>query len=67
MSLQDTHSCITALPAADLCLPWARSLSAGGCRLCVELLILFCPRVYAKQGILLEYCDKPSIFQAIGH
>ena len=36
------------------------------CRLCLELLVLFCPRMYDGSGILLEYCDKPSLFNAIG-
>ena len=35
------------------------------CRLCLELLLLFCPREYEEYGILLEQCDKPSLFQAI--
>jgi hypothetical protein len=34
-------------------------------RLCLELLLLFCPKVYDGQGLLLEQCDRPSIFQAI--
>ena len=34
-------------------------------RLCLELLLLFCPKVYEGQGLLLEQCDRPSIFQAI--
>lgn len=35
--------------------------SAEACvgRLCVELLVLFCPRDDPKSGIILEYCDKP--------
>ena len=35
----------------------------GGGRLCVELLLLFCPREYEGVGVLLEQCDKPSVFQ----
>jgi hypothetical protein len=31
----------------------------------VELLLLFCPRYYDEYGILLEQCDRPSLFQAI--
>ncbi|KAK9803448.1 hypothetical protein WJX73_002248 [Symbiochloris irregularis] len=38
----------------------------GGSRLCVELLLLFCPSSYPGIGVLLEYCDRPSIFQLIG-
>lgn len=34
-------------------------------RLCLELLLLFCPKVYDGSGLLLEQCDRPSIFQAI--
>ena len=35
-------------------------------RLCMELLLLFCPNNYDGVGTLLEYCDRPSIFQVIG-
>lgn len=35
------------------------------CRLCLDLLLLFCPRHYDEYGILLDECDKPSLFQAI--
>lgn len=40
-------------------------LTLGGSRLCVELLLLFCPRDYGNGNILLEQCDRPSLFQAI--
>ena len=40
-------------------------LTIGGSRLCIELLLLFCPRYYDEYGILLEQCDKPSLFQGI--
>lgn len=35
-------------------------------RLCVELLMLFCPVYTEDEGILLRYCDKPSLFGRIG-
>lgn len=40
-------------------------LTVGGSRLCIELLKLFCPRQYDDGSILLEQCDRPSLFQAI--
>ena len=40
-------------------------LTIGASRLCVELLLLFCPKYYDEYGILLEQCDRPSLFQAI--
>ena len=40
-------------------------LAIGGSRLCVELILLFCPKYYGDQGILLEQCDKDSIFQHV--
>lgn len=40
-------------------------LTIGGSRLCIEILLLFCPRRYSQYGILLEECDTPSLFQAI--
>lgn len=40
-------------------------LVIGGSRLCVELLLLFCPRHYDGQGILLEQCDRDTLFQHI--
>ncbi len=33
----------------------------AACRLCVQLLSLFCPQV-TPGGTLLKYCDKPSLF-----
>lgn len=36
------------------------------CRLCVELLMLFCPTFTDDNGVLLYYCDKPSLFGRIG-
>lgn len=38
-------------------------LTIGGARLCIELLLLFCPKYYDDYGILMEQCDKPSLFQ----
>lgn len=38
-------------------------LTIGGARLCIELLLLFCPKYYDDHGILMEQCDKPSLFQ----
>ena len=38
-------------------------LTIGGARLCIELLLLFCPKYYDEHGILMEQCDKPSLFQ----
>ena len=38
----------------------------SSCRLCVELLMLFCPEYTQDEGILLRYCDKPSLFGRIG-
>ena len=35
------------------------------CRLNIELLLLFCPSYSAETGVLLEYCDVPSLFSAI--
>jgi hypothetical protein len=32
---------------------------------CLELLLLYCPKVYDGAGLLLEECDRPSIFQAV--
>eukprot|EP00889_Picochlorum_renovo_P003120 jgi/Picre1/30150/NNA_005519.t1 len=40
-------------------------LIIGGSRLCVELLLLFCPRYYDSTGILLEQCDKDTLFEYI--
>jgi hypothetical protein len=40
-------------------------LTIGGSRLCIELLLLFCPQYYDDYGILMEQCDKPSLFQVI--
>jgi hypothetical protein len=40
-------------------------LIIGGSRLCVELLMLFCPTYYDDRGLLLEQCDKDTIFQHI--
>ncbi len=40
-------------------------LTIGGARLCIELLLLFCPKYYNDYGILMEQCDKPSLFQVI--
>lgn len=41
-------------------------VTLGGSRLCVELVSLFCPVYYEDRNIiLLEQCDKPSLFQAI--
>ncbi len=34
--------------------------------MCIELLLLFCPAYYDEYGVLLEQCDRPSLFQAIG-
>lgn len=34
-------------------------------RLTVELLLLFCPTYSAESGVLLNSCDRPSIFQAV--
>lgn len=35
------------------------------CRLIGELLLIFCPVYYPDQDrVLLEQCDKPSLFQA---
>ena len=39
---------------------------AYGCRLCVELLMLFCPTETEHDGILLYYCDRMSLFERIG-
>lgn len=34
------------------------------CRLCTDLIALFCPVYYPNEDmILLEQCDKPSVFQ----
>ena len=38
---------------------WRCPAEALVSRLCVELLVLFCPRDDPKSGIILEYCDKP--------
>lgn len=40
-------------------------LVIGGSRLCVELLLLFCPKHYDEHGVLLEQCDKDNLFQHI--
>lgn len=40
-------------------------LIIGGSRLCVELLLLFCPKYYDSTGILLEQCDKNTLFKYI--
>lgn len=40
-------------------------LIIGGSRLCVELLMLFCPKQYEEHGILLEQCDKDTMFSMI--
>lgn len=40
-------------------------MAIGGSRLCVELLLLFCPKHYDEHGILLEQCDKDNLFQHI--
>mgnify|MGYP006878997505 CR=1 FL=1 len=40
-------------------------LVIGGSRLCVELLMLFCPKFYDEHGLLLEQCDKDTMFQHI--
>jgi hypothetical protein len=40
-------------------------LIIGGSRLCVELLMLFCPKHYDEHGILLEQCDKETLFSTI--
>lgn len=40
-------------------------LVIGGSRLCVELLMLFCPKHYDEHGIMLEQCDKGTMFQHI--
>ena len=40
-------------------------LVIGGSRLCVELLMLFCPKHYEDHGILLEQCDRDTMFQHI--
>jgi hypothetical protein len=37
----------------------------GGLRLFMDLLVLFCPKYYDEHGLLLEKCDKPSLFQAL--
>lgn len=29
-----------------------------GCRLCIELILLFCPRYYKGKGVLLEVCNQ---------
>lgn len=34
-------------------------------RLTVELLLLFCPSYSTETGVVLNSCDKPSIFQAV--
>ena len=44
----------------------ATQTSYTPCRLCVELLMLFCPVYTEDEGILLRYCDKPSLFGRIG-
>ena len=36
------------------------------CRLCVELLMLFCPTETKEHGMLLFYCDRPTLFGRIG-
>lgn len=41
-------------------------LNEISCRLCVELLMLFCPTFTKDNGVLLYYCDKPSLFGRIG-
>lgn len=28
------------------------------CRLCIELILLFCPRYYKGKGVLLEVCNQ---------
>ena len=40
-------------------------LVIGGSRLCVELILLFCPKHYDEYGLLLEQCDRDNIFQHI--
>lgn len=40
-------------------------LIIGGSRLCVELLMLFCPKHYDEHGLLLEQCDKDTMFSMI--
>ena len=41
-------------------------ITFGGTRLYMDLLLLFCPTYYNDgRGILLEQCDKPSLFQAL--
>ncbi|CAL8467812.1 g7350 [Coccomyxa elongata] len=41
-------------------------ITLGSSRLCVELLMLFCPTFTKDNGVLLYYCDKPSLFGRIG-
>eukprot|EP00890_Picochlorum_soloecismus_P002193 jgi/Picsp_1/2975/NSC_01199-R1_hypothetical protein CHLNCDRAFT_138774 [Chlorella variabilis] len=40
-------------------------LTIGGSRLCVELILLFCPKVDTSYGVLLEQCDKRSLFDEL--
>lgn len=40
-------------------------LVIGGSRLCVELILLFCPKYYDEYGLLLEQCDRDNLFQHI--
>lgn len=30
-------------------------------RLCIELILLFCPRYYSGKGVLLEVCNQASL------
>ncbi|KAK9840882.1 hypothetical protein WJX84_012114 [Apatococcus fuscideae] len=43
------------------------TITIGGLRLCVELLLLFCPAYHEGVGVVLQYCDKPSLFSALGY
>jgi hypothetical protein len=33
------------------------------CSLIMQLLLLFCPTYYPEHGMLLEQCDRPSLFE----
>jgi hypothetical protein len=46
-------------------------ITVGGARICLELIMLFCPVIQPEgQGsgtgsVLLSYCNKPSLFDKI--
>jgi hypothetical protein len=50
------HTTLLGLCAAGVCS--GQPLSDLPCRLCIELILLFCPRYYDGKGVLLEVCNQ---------